>query len=313
MVNLDDAETIEGKRQNYKLPVKIIVYKPETKEIKKEFKIDNVSTTVSSVQQKRCYIYVVKRFNYDPGKVKQEYGYRSEIWQYNYFGKGKNILTLKEIKKDGKYAGYFDLVFSVDWSEKYIVLEKTYTDPIDNRIVFKELKNLEKDVFELSYRNVITNNPGLAGYLGTGLVGWDKNSQYFWLSFFDDERGTGSVRINTYDWTYEIFVLPDNVKGGIINTDTGWFTHNPASYWSGDAEGTDFVREERKKQGKSSNLHIYNLFTKEDRLIESTKEDPIWFYKPEWISENELEYELPSGEKKIYNIETKEYKPISKN
>jgi len=55
------------------------------------------------------------------------------------------------------------------------------------------------------------------------------------------------------------------------------------------------------------------LFTKEDRLIESTKEDPIWFYKPEWISENELEYELPSGEKKIYNIETKEYKPISKN
>lgn len=48
-------------------------------------------------------------------------------------------------------------------------------------------------------------------------------------------------------------------------------------------------------------LYIENLFIKERRFIASTTE-PLWYFKPIWISDTELEYELPSGEKKIYKI-----------
>lgn len=30
--------------------------------------------------------------------------------------------------------------------------------------------------------------------------------------------------------------------------------------------------------------------------------EPLWYFKPKWLSETELGYTLPNGEKKVYKI-----------
>ena len=272
----------------------------------REFLVEDVATSFS-IEPTRCSMYIRRAFN-RPGYVNDILRHRDEIWRYSYDGKGKKLLTLALTDDNSKYAGYFSGSFSIDWSEEYIVLEKTYTNPDDNKLVFKELKNLEKDVFTLSHEKLIEGDPQEI-YGDIGFLKWSIDEKYFWGRLSDAAQTIAFFRIDTQNWIYGVFKPPPNTMGGNdLNPDLGYITYNPASYWSGDADFTAWEREERKKQGKSSDLRIYNLFIKEDRLIESTKDDPIWFYKPEWISENELEYELPSGQKKIYNLDTGEYK-----
>ncbi len=53
--------------------------------------------------------------------------------------------------------------------------------------------------------------------------------------------------------------------------------------------------------GQQSSLVLYNLFTEQRTLLE-TVDDPGWFYKPKWISDDELEYRMPSGDVKTYTL-----------
>ena len=62
----------------------------------------------------------------------------------------------------------------------------------------------------------------------------------------------------------------------------------------------DFESIKVLKPGKYV-LDLHNLFTKERVLLE-TVSDPGWFYKPQWISDTELQYTMPSGEVKIYKL-----------
>jgi len=54
-------------------------------------------------------------------------------------------------------------------------------------------------------------------------------------------------------------------------------------------------------KGIGTELYIENLLTQKRLFVDKTGE-PLWYFKPKWISDNELQYEMPSGEKKIYVI-----------
>ena len=65
--------------------------------------------------------------------------------------------------------------------------------------------------------------------------------------------------------------------------------------FTGFQEVYEQIIKEAKREGKLKNLFVYNLRTKEK--IKITSADPEWRFDINWLSDTELQYELPSGEK----------------
>ena len=88
-----------------------------------------------------------------------------------------------------------------------------------------------------------------------------------------------------------------------MNIEKGLITVHPGNVWYGIADVTEQEKAERRKQGMGTELYIENLLTKKREFVVKTNE-PLYYFKPKWLSDTELQYEMPNGEKKIYKINT---------
>ena len=114
------------------------------------------------------------------------------------------------------------------------------------------------------------------------------------LAFFRIEAGI---------WKWEIFEAPQGTMGGdALNPELGYTTYNTGAPWTGSQELNEEIKKQWQEQGKIASFYLYNLFTKKQILLATTT-DPIWYFKPRWLSDTELQYYIPSGEKKVYKIE----------
>jgi len=267
------------------------------------FRIDILQTDhYHPIELHKCYVYAAKSFNYDYTTRRPLPDYRAEIWRYNYKGNGEKVVlldkdTLGSLKR---YEHFFSSDFRVSPSEKYIVLERGYLNKDDYALVIKDLKTKE-DIFTLPSKYLQKTNSNFIGVFD--MLKWSEDSRYFWGSVSDGAYVNGYFRIDTQNWKVDIFEAPDGAMGGMpLNINTGYVPIQPGQVWTGDYQLTQELKEQYRKEGKKSSLYLYNLFTKEQILLETTNE-PLWFFKPRWLSNTELEYELPSGEKKIYKIE----------
>jgi len=265
--------------------------------IKRSFKIDNVWRVADPIEIHKCGVYVIRLFNYDPNKTKQDIGYRDEIWRYNYGGSGTSFILLSEKPKE--FVSYYSPIFRVSPDEKYIVLEKGYLGQEDYSLVIKDLKTKE-NVFVLSANSISKKYPNIVGVFD--LLNWSDDNRYFWGSISEGAYVNGYFRIDTQNWKTDIFEAPDGAMGGSdLNINTGYLTIQPGQVWTGFSDIEEELKAQYKKEGKKSSLYIYNLFTKEKLLVAET-EEPLWWFEAKWISDTELEYELPTGEKEIYKI-----------
>ncbi len=280
-------------------PLTIFVKKKGTNEKIFSFQIDDIRKTSRSVEVCKCGVYVVKLFNYDFQKAKKKLGYRSELWKYDYGSNGEMIILMSE--KPDEFISYYNSSFRVDPLERYVVLERGYLYKDDYALVIKDLETKE-DVFTLLHSELPKKDLKLQGLFD--FREWTKDGRYFWGAISAGAVVPGFFRIDTEAWEYELFAdLPEWIGGGDrLNIETGWVTYHTDMVWTGIHDATEAIKQERREQGIGTTLYIYNLFTKEKRFIYKT-EEPIWFTKPEWLSDTELEYELPSGEKNIYQIE----------
>jgi protease II len=279
--------------------IEIIVREINTNEEIIRFKIDDIISPshYHPVETHRCGVYVIRRFNYDPGKTKQDPGYREELWKYEYNGNGQRLILLAEKQKE--FISYYSPDFRIDPHEIYLVLEKGYLGREDYSIVIKNLKTKE-DVFTLSAKSIAEQHPNIIGVFN--MLEWSKDSRYFWASISDGAYVKGYLRIDIKHPKVDIFEVPDGALGGMpLNINTGYIPIQPGLVWTGDTELTQEIKEKERKEGKKSFLYLYNLFTKEKKLIQTTDE-PQFFFKPKWISDTELEYYLPTGERKVYKI-----------
>jgi len=270
--------------------IEIVVKEITTdKEITK-FKIDDINPDLAhSLEIHKCGIYVLKGSNFNEFKSWYEkYG----IWYYTYNGEGKVLISNKD------YHPY-SLDFRINLNEKYIVLERGYLGLDDYALVIKDLKTKE-DIFELLIKNIVKQYPNIIGNFD--MREWTKDGRYFWGDIFVGANVLAFFRIDTSNWVYDIFPAPQDVLGGdALNVENGYITVHPGNVWFGIVEFTEEEKTKRRAQGIGTEIYIYNLFTKERHLVDKTDE-PLWFFKPKWISDTELEYELPTGEKKIYKI-----------
>lgn len=248
----------------------------------------------------KCGVYTFKTFNYNISNIpaSQIENFQIELWKYNYAGQGEKKILLTE-QVSYAYKRYYDQDFRVSPNEKYIALESGYLGADKYYLVIKDLSTLE-DVFVLDIVDLYNKDPERIGTIGFNE--WTKDSRYFWIDLFNGANVNAFVRIDTTDWSWEYLPAPENTMGGDkLNPETGWVTHNTLGIWTGETDISQQIKERYQKEGKTGVFAIYNLFTKQGIILE-TATDPTYFFKPKWLSDTELEYEMSSGERKVYTI-----------
>lgn len=248
------------------------------------------------IELHQCGVYTTRDFNYDYIKKRATPDYKFELWKYNYNRNGEPLIFLS-----GPISGsLFGTDFRIAPNEKYIVLEKGYLGKEDYSLVIKDL-NTKKDVFVLSAKSIRKQYPDVVGSFN--MREWSKDNRYFWGHISDGAYVLAYFRIDANNWKVDIFEAPEGVGGGdALNIEKGLVTRHPGYVWTGLDILTEEIKREWREQGKKSKLHLYNLFTKEQILLE-TIDEPLWYFKPKWLSDTELGYIMPSGERKVYKIE----------
>ncbi len=275
----------------------VIVSDKNTKKEVASFEINNIFETSTSIELHRCGLYVIKMFNYDPRKAKQEVGYRDELWKYNYGGEGKSLILLAE--KPREFISYYSPDFRVDPEEIYIVLEQGYLGKSNYALVVKNLVT-KNDAFILPLQEIANKYPYALGSFN--MREWTKNGQYFWGDVFVEANVLAFFRIERDAWKIDVFpVLQGTMGGTALNSELGYITYDDGPPWTGDLELDKIYKEQWGKEGRKVHFYLYNLFTKEQILL-ATIDDPLWSFKPEWLSDTEFEYYIPPGERKIYEI-----------
>lgn len=274
----------------------IFVVDKNSNQKKTSFRIEiSNSEHYHPVEIHKCGAYAIRTFGYDYEKKISKENYKRELWVYEYDGNGKPLIS------DSSKWSYENMLgdFRVDPIETYVVLERGYLGKDDYALIVKNLQTKE-DAFIFSFQKIIDEYPDLAGNIR--LDDWSDDGRYFWFDTHVGAIRLGFVRIDTAMWRADIFPAPENVMGGdALNFNTGYITVHPGNIWFGVYELTEEEKEKRRKEGIVSELYIENLFTDERYFIDKTDE-PLWFFKPEWISDTELEYYFPSGEKKAYKL-----------
>lgn len=284
-----------------KNPLVISVRDKQTLKEKFSFRIENINTDIAhSLELYKCGVYVMRFFNYDPKKTKQDSGFKVELWKYSYDGKGQSILLFSKKDAAGNFKGDFSYIFSIDPQEKYIVLERGYLGSPDYAGVIKELGTL-KDAFVLTLEDIKKINPAVEpGIIGLGK--WSNDGKLVWGTVFNGPVDTGYIRVEVGAWKTDVFLPPPGLSGEQALNTNGYIAYTDFTTFYGiDSIAQDAFAEFRK-EGRQKHLYLYNFFTKEKKLLASVS-DPEWHFKLKWISDTELGYTLPTGEKKIYKTQ----------
>lgn len=281
---------------------RIYVRDKVTNEIIKEFEIEIITPQhYHPIEIRKCHVYVSRSFNYDYQKRMPLDNYRAEIWRYDYQGSGEAILLLGKMLNGEYMASGFSDDYRVSTDEQYISLQKEYLGHPEHALVIRSVGN-PKDIFVLTIAQTVATKFEYIGSIGFEEGGWTQDGRYFWFDLFNGANVSAYVRIERDTWNWALFPAPENTMGGDkLNLKTGWVTHNTLGVWTGENIISQQIKEEYQREGKTGIFALYNLFTKEEIILE-TATDPTYFYKPLWLSDSELQYELPNGTKKIYRL-----------
>lgn len=214
-------------------------------------------------------------------------GFTREILQYDYDGRFIRLVGEND--------------FRVSSNEQYITLRRGFGGRDDYALVIKDLKTLE-DAFVLPASDIYEQETALAGAT-IGLETWSSDGNSFWVEMFSGAIVNGYIRIDTTNWTYDIFPTPSDILGGdALNPKKVLVTRHLKNIWIGIAELTEQERALRRQEGIGTELHIFNLETQESIKIDGTSE-PLHYFRPQWVSDTELHYIMPDETLKTYTLE----------
>lgn len=299
LVENESADYVIEKRGLIGGIVKVNVQSKEGNSIIKSFTIDDVFKNYHPVELRRCGIYVIRMFNYNLDKVEQNPGYKDEIWKYDYAGDGEDLVLLSEKPKE--FVSYFSPDFRIDPNEKYLVLEKSYLGHDDYALVIKDLSTKE-NLLVLNLKDIIAKYPDIiSGSFGLG--SWTKDGEYFYGDIFQGALSTAYYVIKAEIWKVDVYAAPTDILAGVeraINFQNLHLAYVDIPTFTGFQEIYEQIIKEAKEKGRQKNLYLYNLVTKEKIKVASA--DPEWRFNLSWLSDTELQYELPTGGKKIFVV-----------
>jgi len=301
---LNNNEDISYKINEFNSSSVAVIF-AKNRELNKEafhFQIDNVPSGYSSfVKLRKCGVYVIRMFNFDPKKSKQDPGFKAELWNYDYKNRGNKLIVLSEKENNGDFKSDYSYEFNVDPNENYLVLEQSYLGKDDYSLIIKDLKTL-KDVFTLYLKDVVSKYPDVVpGSFGLGE--WTADGKELWGDIYEGALDTAYYRIEAGTWKVDVYPTPSDLLAGVERAFNrkGYLAFVDVPTFTGAKEIYDQIVAEARAKGEQKNLFVYNFATKEKLKIAAA--DPAWQFKPNWIDETELEYYLPAGKKKIFKIE----------
>jgi hypothetical protein len=90
--------------------------------------------------------------------------------------------------------------------------------------------------------------------------------------------------------------------GDAFNPNTGMVTYRTnAAPWTADAEIDQQYRDAATQSGQITSFNIYDFLANKNYVV-ATSSDPVYYYRPRWISDTVLEYILPSGATTTYTV-----------
>lgn len=283
-------------------PLVISIRDADTRQEKFKFQIDGINPDhYHPLELHKCGVYATREFNFDPKTRRSTPNHHIELWKYDYSGRKKKVLLFSETDATGKYKSYFNDDFRIDTQEKYLVLEKSYLGQEEYALVIKDL-NTKQDLLVLNLKDILAKYPDIIP--GSFELGkWSEDGRYLQGMLFQGALDTAYYRTEAETGKTDIFSAPPDILAGVeraINFNNLHLAYVDIPTFTGIQEVYEQIIEQAKKEGKQKNLYLYNLATKEKVKIASA--EPEWRFNIEWLSDSELQYELPSGEKKIYMI-----------
>ncbi len=276
----------------------VSVLSSESPEPQKVFKIGQVRNVAHPMEIHPCALYVIRQFNFDERLRTHRFGFETSFWKYSYDGHGEklfNFINFDDVIYNRAGRTTFGYNFRVSPDERFVVLERGYMGGEVQEVVVKDLSDKDfKEVFVLPMKDINVREPGILGSIS--FLDWSRDGRYLWVYIFDAAYPVAYIRIDFTNFAWQVFTADQDALGGdALNYDTGLVTISEGADWIPDEEFQALEREERRNAGIGSALYIQNLFTKEKQLVTEV-EEPLWFSKPKWISDTELEYTMPNGE-----------------
>lgn len=305
-VCLQDGEVAEYEFEDNKRksPSFVTVRVKRGDEVVEEFTETILSPThYHPIELHPCGVYFVRGFNYDYTTRTSLPDSKVELWRFDYAGYGEpQVLTYDdELGGLQSHNHYFSSDFRVNHDETFVALIDT-EDYSNQSFVIKSLQSGE-NIFEIRVATIHKDDPSIYG--APSLLDWTDDGRYFWADLHDAAYEIAWIRIDTTDWSYAVYKAPQGILGGYpLDINTGWVTHVPGAFWTGVAQDTDIIRQERLAAGQTtSSLYLYNVITGQELLID-TFDDPVWSGWPHWwLDERTLKYTMPDGEKRTYILE----------
>jgi len=276
------------------VPTQILIKDKTSTQTNYSFTIDNF---LPLLRVQKCGIYFVREFNVGAPN------YRSELWRYDYAGKGSKLFVLSSFEDGKPKAITYSSAFVIDAQEKYVGFERSYLGQQDYAFVLKDLKTF-KDLFVLTSNDIHLINPKVTlGIIGLGK--WSNDSKYLWGTVFDGALDTAYIWIETTTWKTEVYSPPADLPSGAERATSfaGYVAYADFPTFFGIDIIAQQEQEKFKKEGRVKHLYLYNLRTKEKQLLATTT-DPVQRFNIKWLSDTELQYTFPSGETKIYTVST---------
>jgi hypothetical protein len=281
-----------------KVPLEIIVKNRNSGKTNFSFQIENF--LAHPLEPRRCSIYVIRQFNFDYKSFTVLPGFSTELWKYDYAGRGEKILVFSKENPNIKGGAdvYFSYYFRLDPSETYLNLVRGYLGSPDYAIVVKNLGKLN-DVFVLTLDDLVNKYGAHRGEIGTRtwinenrFVGFITEGPTVYDAIFVDKSG----------WKVSVFPTPeDAIAVNAWSPDYSWAVYNNGPGWIGVEEVAQQIYAEWRKEGRKKSLFAYNFFMKQ-KITLATVDNPGWDFKPKWTSGTILQYTLPSGATTTYTI-----------
>lgn len=249
---------------------------------------DVISDHYHAYEIHSCAIYVFRKFNYDYTIGVPLSNYSQELWKYTYDGMGTKLVQAYD--------------YRVSPDESILAFSPFYDSLSNPSVVFENLQT-GRSIFTLHLADVPASASSSIANFDYENGGWSADSRYMWLDSNEAADVLGFMRIDTKDWSHQIFPAPSVTMGGdALNPDTGMVTYRTnAAPWTADAEIDQQYRDAAAQSGQVSSFNIYDLLTNKIYVVATTT-DPTYYYQPHWISDTVLGYTLPSGATTTYTI-----------
>lgn len=302
-------EVINKEKNQGKVKVSVLDTVSNNVEWSKEIEVPTPNVADGNFEGK-CHFYLLQEINFDRTQNNSLPGYKYGVWKYDYFTKD-NIGGVPMVieyenrtgnKKDGIW--YYGQSFSIDPSEKYISLERSYLGKDDYALVIKDI-NTGKDAYVLLMKDILKDHQNAVGSFDIGWWVERPDGVYLEGDIFDGSRWTAYYYIKRDTWETKIYETPADYQAGVERSAppfAPYLAYTDVVVWTGMDIGDEAVIKEQITEGKKKHLIIANLTTGATTTIATVPIISGHRFDLKWLDDKTLEYSLPSGAKQKFTL-----------